>query len=57
MGMPGPTTMVLAGLVIAVLVFSVHKLSDRLKQNAAIARKRIGSSPLPENQQDKEGTS
>ncbi len=57
MGMPGPTTMVIAGLVIALLVFSVHKLRDRLQQNAAIARKRIGASPLPENQQDKEGTS
>ena len=48
--MPGPTTMVIAGLVIALLVFSVHKLRDRLQQNAAIARKRIGPSPLPEDQ-------
>jgi hypothetical protein len=42
--------MVIAGLVIALLVFSVHKLRDRLQQNAAIARKRIGPSPLPEDQ-------
>jgi hypothetical protein len=48
--MPGPTTMVIAGLLIALLVFSVHKLRDRLQQNAAIARKRIGPSPLPEDQ-------
>src|SRR5439155_6303289 len=50
MGMPGPTTMVIACLLIALLVFSVHKLRDRLQQNAAIARKRIGPSPLPEAQ-------
>jgi len=50
MGMPGPTTMVIAGLVIALLVFSVHKLRDRLQQTAATARKRIGPSPLPEDQ-------
>ena len=50
MGMPGPTTMVIAGLLIALLVFSVHKLRDRLQQTAATARKRIGPSPLPEDQ-------
>jgi hypothetical protein len=35
-GMPGPTTMVIAGLVIALLVFCVHKLSNRINQSAAV---------------------
>jgi hypothetical protein len=35
-GMPGPTTMAIAGLVIALLVFCVHKLSNRINRSAAV---------------------
>jgi hypothetical protein len=33
---PGPTTMVIAGLVIALLVFCVHKLSNLIRKNSPV---------------------
>lgn len=36
MGMPGPTTVVIMGLVIAVLVFAIHKLLDRFDRHILI---------------------
>jgi cytochrome c biogenesis factor len=39
-GMPGPTIMAIVGLIIAMLVFLAHKLSDRLQEKNATAGQR-----------------
>jgi hypothetical protein len=50
-GMPGPTTMVIAGLVIASLVFVGHKLLDRLDRHVAVVARLVDPPPTPEKLQ------
>jgi hypothetical protein len=49
-GMPGPTTMAIAGLIIVAVIFAGHKPLHRLQQDAVRAGKISISSPFPECQ-------
>jgi hypothetical protein len=47
-GMPGPTTMIIVGMVLALLVFAGHKLLDRLDRHLAILARLVDPPPPPE---------
>ncbi len=56
-GMPGPTTMVIAGLIIALLVFACHKLLDRVDRHLAVVARLVDPVLPPENKRESENAS